>query len=95
MAKILHENPILLGDVPKHVPGRPSLAAVYRWFRTGIRGVKLETMLVGGKRMTSEAALERFFVASTAVADGLIEEPAEDRSASIRSAERELERAGI
>ena len=35
-------------------------ATVYRWMRTGVRGVVLESCLVGGRRYTSVEALDRF-----------------------------------
>jgi hypothetical protein len=33
----------------------------YRWSTTGLRGVVLETLQVGGTRCTSREALQRFF----------------------------------
>jgi hypothetical protein len=48
---------------------RPS--TLYRWSRQGLRGVRLETIQVGGTQCTSIEALQRFFVQLSA--------PAEDR----------------
>jgi hypothetical protein len=45
-----------------------SCSTVFRWTLRGIRGVKLESQLVGGIRMTSREALARFFAAATAAA---------------------------
>jgi hypothetical protein len=42
------ENVIPLSDVPKQVPGRPSLRTVWRWTEKRRSRAKLETMLVGG-----------------------------------------------
>lgn len=39
---------------------RPSYSTFWRWWNRGIRGVKLETVLVGGKRYTTAAAMQRF-----------------------------------
>ena len=36
---------------------------VANWARIGVRGVKLETVRVGGKRATSREAIGRFFAA--------------------------------
>ena len=36
----------------------------------GVRGVKLESLLVGGQRMTSHEALLRFFAKTTAASEG-------------------------
>jgi hypothetical protein len=42
------------------IPGRPHLATLHRWRLRGVRGVKLESCLVGGRRYTSVQAIERF-----------------------------------
>jgi len=39
---------------------RPALATLHRWRQRGVRGVKLETLLVGGRRYTSKEAISRF-----------------------------------
>lgn len=45
-------------------PGSPGkfihVTTAWRWFTNGIKGVKLETTLVGGRRYTSDQALMRF-----------------------------------
>lgn len=43
-------------------PGRSklSLATLHRWRLHGVRGVKLETVLVGDRRFTSRQAIQRF-----------------------------------
>ncbi len=47
-------------------PGsRPSYTTWWRWCRRGVRGVKLETVLLGGRRYTSEAAMKDFVAAIT------------------------------
>jgi Protein of unknown function (DUF1580) len=72
-------------------------STVWRWHLRGVRGVRLETLLVGGKRFTSAQALDRFFQATTAAAAGLpnpVSASAQRRKA-IASAERELAEAGI
>lgn len=56
--------------VPRSMPGEPpSIATVRRWRIRGVRGVKLETLLVGGRRYTSEEALQRFLAGTTAAAE--------------------------
>jgi hypothetical protein len=55
----------------KHIGTRVKRSTVHRWRVRGCRGVKLEPLLVGGRRRyTSEEALERFFHTSTSAADG-------------------------
>lgn len=86
------ETLLSLNEAAKESPGRPHLSTLHRWRLRGVRGVKLETCLVGGRRFTSREALERFAARTTAVADG---EPApprtpRQRSRSIERAERDL-----
>lgn len=45
---------------------RVSLATLHRWRLNGVRGVKLETVLVGGLRFTSLEAIDRFITAQNA-----------------------------
>ena len=42
------------------IPGRPVSTTVRRWSTTGIRGVRLQTALIGGRRYTSREAIRRF-----------------------------------
>ena len=53
---------ITLADAVDYIPGRPHVATLHRWAsRRGVRGgIRLETYLVGGIRMTTPAAIERF-----------------------------------
>jgi hypothetical protein len=44
---------------------RVNVATLYRWSLRGCRGVRLETMQIGGTRCTSVEALQRFFEALT------------------------------
>ena len=37
------------------------LATLYRWATHGCRGVRLETIQIGGTKCTSQEALQRFF----------------------------------
>ena len=49
-------------DLPRRRSNRPTaISTVYRWSTKGLRGHKLETILIGGVRFTSSEALERFF----------------------------------
>ena len=55
-------------------PGRHgrgvSLSTLHRWKRHGVRGVRLETVLVGGVRYTSREALNRFVSKTTRLGEG-------------------------
>ncbi|MFH1921697.1 MAG: DUF1580 domain-containing protein [Planctomycetota bacterium] len=86
-----------LHEAPHEIPGRPHISTVVRWRLRGVRGVKLETTLIGGRRYTSREALDRLFTATTSAAGGKTP-PArvsKDRERAIKDAERELEEAGI
>ena len=92
------ERCIPIGEAPKNIPGRPSLASVYRWMTDGVRGgVRLESLVVGGQRFTSIEAIGRFIARTTRNSPGApVPRPtSRQREAAIRRAERELERAGI
>ena len=59
------ENLVPLRDVPRLLPARPNgkrlhISAVYRWALRGIRGVRLETVKIGGTTYTSREAIQRF-----------------------------------
>ena len=79
------------------LPRRPNLSTLHRWRLRGVRGVRLETCLIGGRRFTSKEALDRFSAAATAAADG--EAPPartpRQRDAAVRAADNELDKAGI
>ncbi len=91
------ETLLSLSAAAKLLPGRPHPSTLHRWRLRGIRGVKLQTWLIGGRRFTSHEALERFCAATTAAANG---EPTpvrtpRQRERSIRQAEEDLARDGI
>lgn len=85
-----HETEHLLSmtAATKLLPNRPDVATLWRWRTAGCRGVKLETILFGGRRYTSREALSRFIAATTAAADG---EPV--RSETPLQRQRAIERA--
>ena len=88
------ETLISLTDAAKLSPGRPNVTTVWRWRNRGVRGVKLETGLFGGRRMTSREALARFFAATTAAADGQpvrAETPRQRERAIVRAEKRAQE----
>ena len=80
---------------------RPNVATVYRWMMQGVRGIKLESIVVGATRCTSVEALQRFFDALTTAADAehssIVTPPpvSKSRQKSIEAAERRLAQSGI
>lgn len=60
MIDITKERVRRLIEAVQVIPGQPHLSTVIRWSRKGVQGVKLETVLVGGRRFTSLEAIDRF-----------------------------------
>lgn len=65
MIPIQGETLIPLRDVPRQLPAKSNakrvhISACYRWVSTGVHGVVLESLKVGGTTYTSIEALERF-----------------------------------
>jgi len=92
------ETPLTLAKAAQTLPGGVvHVSTVHRWRMKGCRGVRLETFLRGGVRHTTRAAIERFFAATTAAADGdtpPVRTPRQ-REREIAAAERGCEQAGI
>jgi len=75
MIDLSTESVISLATAAREVPNRRgkrgvNVATTWRWAGRGVRGVRLETCMIGGIRMTSREALHRFFASVTAVANG-------------------------
>ncbi|TWU13880.1 hypothetical protein CA54_27210 [Symmachiella macrocystis] len=68
---LANETPITLAKAAQTLPGGAvHVSTIHRWRMKGVRGVRLETFLRGGIRYTTDEAIERFFAATTAAADG-------------------------
>jgi hypothetical protein len=93
MSNLLTEQLRLVTHASKDVPGRPHTSTLIRWCRRGVRGVKLETVVVGGRRYTSIEAIQRF------IAKLSDPQPAQDAAAARddegNDVERALDEAGI
>ena len=57
---LLTEDLIRLNEVPKVLPSRVDVSTAWRWAMRGVGGIKLETVKIGGKKMTSRQAVTRF-----------------------------------
>lgn len=101
MIDATQEHLLTLSAATRTLPGRTGrgihVSTIWRWAQRGVRGVRLETILIGGIRHTSREALQRFFERTTAAADG--EAPPartpKQRERAIRAAEKELAASGI
>jgi len=68
MIDTIAEKPIPLDQIPPEaIPGRGGnpvhQVTLSLWYRRGVRGVRLETIMIGGRRCTSIEALNRFYQA--------------------------------
>lgn len=88
---------LTLSQAARTLPGQPHLSTLHRWRLRGVRGVKLQTRLVGGRRYTTSVWLQQFIEATTAAADGtpVPTRTNKQRESSVQQAERELAEAGI
>lgn len=88
-------QPLTIPQAAKRFPGNPHVSTMWRYVLTGLGGIKLETFKAGGKRLTTQEAIDRFVDATTARANGAapfhIQTP-KQREKAIERAERELER---
>ncbi len=74
---------------------RPHVSCLYRWAKTGCRGVILETVQVGGTKCTFKEALARFFERLTYGGDHPTRCTPSQRQHAAAEAERELAREGL
>ena len=97
MIDLSTETVFPVSEAPKHIPGRPSQGSCWRWVLQGVGGIKLESILIGGKRFTSHEAIQRFVDRRTAASNG--DSPpsltSRQRELEISRAEREAAEAGI
>lgn len=62
---LLAEDMIPLKEVRDELPGRIDISTIWRWAQRGVGGIKLETVKIGGKKLTSRQALTRFISATS------------------------------
>jgi hypothetical protein len=93
MLDLSRETPIRITEAHRYVPGSPSRPTVERWRLRGIRGIRLETVLVGGRRYTTEEAIDRFLTACNGGQPVL--PTSERRAAEIARVDRECQAAGL
>jgi hypothetical protein len=102
------ETVLSLTDAAARLPRRRggkrvNVATLYRWSTHGCRGVRLETIQIGGTKCTSVEALQRFFLELTDPGrDPALAEAGARHPAPVRRRQRddqavvaELERLGL
>ena len=101
MIDIVNEQMIPFSKIPawceEHLGNGVNRATVHRWRTRGARGSKLETVLAGGRRYTSQEALLRFFDSATAAEDGFgsPQHNAHERKREIEDVDAYLRSEGI
>ena len=97
MSISLTEKLVSLPGATRLLPGRPHISTLWRWATRGVRSVRLETTLIGGRRYTSHEALERFIdrtTGSIGSAGGHPQLPSA-RMSAIKKAKEELANDGF
>lgn len=85
-----------LTEAAKLIPGKPRcLATMHRWRLRGIKGRKLECVVVGNIHYTSDEALKRFFAALNGSDETTEGATPSQRIRRSRSARKELEKLGV
>ena len=74
---------------------RLSLATLHRWRLHGVRGTRLETILIGGSRYTSTEAIQRFVEAQNPAESAEPAITSKQRATMAQTANRLLAEAGI
>jgi Protein of unknown function (DUF1580) len=93
MIDVSSEKLLSFSEAAKTLPHRVHLNTLHRWRLRGIKGTKLETVLVGGRRMTSVESLHRFIAKCSGDPAPSESTPAKRRK-EIDAAERELDLQG-
>jgi hypothetical protein len=97
MCDLLNEDRLTMGELARQEELNP--CTIWRWTGRGVKGVRLETFSIGGRRFTTKQAFQRFVAATTAAANGQTAVPTSrtnrQREAAISKAEAELAKAGI
>lgn len=90
------EDIITLGEACRLIPPQGiAPCTMARWIQRGVRGVVLETVIIGGRRLTSREALQRFFSAQNADQTPAPSITSSQRQRQSEAARRELEKMGI
>ena len=90
------ENIITLGEACRVFPPNGiSDATMARWIQKGVKGVKLETLVIGGRRLTSKESIFRFIAAQNADDAAPVRITPAQRRRQSEAARKALQEAGI
>ena len=88
---ILSRDLIPFSKLPSLLPSRPHLSTCHRWRLRGVRGIRLQTLLIGGRRFVDRDDLNRF-VEQLSAGDSSTQN-SESPTAHSRRRQKEIERA--
>ena len=92
------ENPssdyITFAEAAKMLPGQPHISTLHRWRISGVRGVRLSTTLIGGRRYVQRSCIAEFFAKINQTA-GDSPSPQQSMSNNLKTAESFLDREGV
>lgn len=99
MIDIAAERVLSLTQAARLLPCRrrgrkPCPSTLYRWAKRGLRGVRLETVRIGGTLCTSVEALNRFFAELSGLTSHAASVPPASQP-SMHDVERELDKHGL
>ncbi len=90
------EDMLTLGEACRAIPPKGiSPATMARWIQRGVRGSRLETVLIGGRRLTSRESLARFYAEQNRSETPTPAISPSQRRTMAESANRVLQEAGI
>lgn len=97
MIDLTQEKLISFNDAAGLLPSgiKPDFTTWWRWYRHGVRGVRLDTVKIGKRRATSAEAVRRFIAAISALEDSPAPEVDDPRVRKRDDSTRFLERTGI
>lgn len=85
---LLDEEPIPLKVAGERFPYPVGKKAIDNYWRHGVRGIRLETVLIGSRRFTSEAGIRRFLEATNKTpGEGEVIRPMSERELQAAKAE--------
>ena len=91
------EQFLTLTEAAASLPGKVHKNTLVRWHLKGVKGVHLETVMIGGRRYTSQESIQRFVERTTTAADGkpTPARTSRQRDLAVKQAEEELSSQGI
>jgi hypothetical protein len=94
MINLQHSQLLTLAEASNLLPGRPSVATLWRWRKKGVRGRILTSVTIGGRVYVTIASLEKFAEVHGQHTLPQMRSPAR-RERAITRAEQDLAEAGI